>query len=177
MPHAPHRILAVALPLALLLALALASSPALAQYKWKDSRGQIHISDQPPPRDIPDKDVLQRPKPRRLSSNEAPGPASAAASAPTARLTMMPSERNDPELEQRRSRAEAELKAQAKADEARAAEIRADNCRRARQHLATLSAGTRLVRTNEKGERMVIDDQLRASEMAQARGVMASDCR
>lgn len=107
MPHAPHRILAVALPLALLLALALASSPALAQYKWKDSRGQIHISDQPPPRDIPDKDVLQRPKPRRLSSNEAPGPASAAASAPTARLTMMPSERNDPELEQRRSRAEA----------------------------------------------------------------------
>jgi carbonic anhydrase len=38
-----------------------AAPNAWAQWKWKDSKGQTHISDLPPPRDIPDKDVLQRP--------------------------------------------------------------------------------------------------------------------
>ena len=171
MPFLLQRLPALAFGLALLLAAAL--QPALAQYKWKDSRGQTHVSDQPPPRDIPDKNVLQRPTPR-------PAAAEATAAAPPASATgsrLVAGERQDPELEQRRSRAEAEAKARAQADEQRASAQRAENCRRASQHLATLSAGTRLVRSNEPGERVVMDDAMRASEMAQARGVMASDCR
>ena len=49
----------------LLLALLLGSLvalPATAQWKWRDSRGQIHVSDIPPPREVPDRDVLQRPE-------------------------------------------------------------------------------------------------------------------
>ena len=166
-----QRLPALAVGLALLLVAA--HAPALAQYKWKDSRGQTHVSDQPPPRDIPDKAVLQRPAPRPAAA--VVPPAAPPAAAPSERMAA--GERQDPELEQRRSRAEAEAKARALADEQRASAQRAENCRRASQHLATLSAGTRLVRSNEQGERVVLDDALRASEMAQARNVMASDCR
>jgi hypothetical protein len=156
------------------LALAVAGSPALAQYKWKDSRGQLHASDQPPPRDIPDKDVLQRPAPRPLQLAATAASAASAASAPGLAANRAPV---DPELQQRRARAEQEAKARAKVDDERASALRAENCQRARQHLATLATGSRLVRFNDKGERVVLDDAARASEAAQARDVMARDCR
>lgn len=171
MPLAPRRSSVAATTLAPLLAvvLALCCCAAEAQYKWKDSRGQLHASDQPPPRDIPDKDVLQRPVARpQATAVQASAPAASAAAlrAPI-----------DPELQQRRARAEQEAKARAKADEDRLALQRADNCQRARQQLATLDSGTRLVRVNEQGERIALDDAARASEMAQARNVIASECR
>ncbi|OYU77582.1 MAG: DUF4124 domain-containing protein, partial [Burkholderiales bacterium PBB5] len=89
----------------LLAGLVLAAAPGAswAQYKWKDTRGQVHGSDLPPPRDVPDKDILQRPtttarKPlvtgTAASAPAAAGPASAAASrAPV-----------DPELDARRKK-------------------------------------------------------------------------
>jgi hypothetical protein len=156
----------------LALMLALWCCPAAAQYKWKDSRGQLHASDQPPPRDIPEKDVLQRPVARPILSTAAPANASAASS--PAAINRPPV---DPELQQRRARADQEAKARAKADEDLLARQRAENCQRARQQLATLDSGTRLVRVNDKGERVVLDDAARASEMAQARNVIASECR
>ena len=151
----------------LLLAL---QAPALAQYLWKDSKGQMHASDQPPPRDVPEKNVLKRPA-APLTAAATPAPAAsparpAAASAPV-----------DPELAQRRARVEQEARAKAQADEQRLAAQRAENCQRARQHLATLDSGTRLVRVNAQGERVVVDDAQRAQEIAQARSVMAVDCR
>ena len=42
---------------------------------------------------------------------------------------------------------------------------RADNCRRARTHMATLDSGMRMSRTNDKGEREVLDDKQRADEI------------
>ncbi len=154
----------------LALLLAMACVPALAQYKWKDGAGQVHVSDLPPPRDIPDKDVLSRPSPAR--ANRPVAAASAAAPAPSAARVPV-----DAELEARRSKAELETKARAKADEDRATAQRADNCQRARSHLATLETGQRMVQVNAKGERVVLDDAGRTNEMAQARQVMASNCR
>ena len=54
---------------------------------------------------------------------------------------------------------------------------RAENCARARNHLAALNDGLRLTRTNEKGEREVLDDKGRAEEMQRARAIVASDCK
>lgn len=175
MSFAPRLSSVVAATLAPLLAvvLALCCSAASAQYKWKDSRGQLHASDQPPPREIPDKDVLQRPVARSLAAQVQP--TSAGASAPASAAINRPPV--DTELQQRRARAEQEAKARAKADEDRLALQRAENCQRARQQLATLDSGTRLVRVNEKGERIALDDAARAGEMAQARNVIASECR
>lgn len=172
MPHAPRLSYVAASALALLLTLT--SGAAMAQYKWRDGRGQLHASDQPPPREIPDKDVLQRPGPRTPQPPAAATAASAAASPAGLVATRPPV---DAELQERRARAEQQAQARAKADEQRAAAQRAENCQRARQQLATLDSGTRLVRIDDKGERVVLDDAARASEAALARQVIASDCR
>jgi hypothetical protein len=146
-----------------------AALPAHAQWKWKDARGQVHVSDTPPPHDVPDKDIVQRPTQRRapVASTAASTPASAAPTRPP----------TDPELEARKARAEAEQKAKAKADDDKVAAMRAENCQRARQHMATLQSGQRLARMNAQGEREVLDDKARAEEMASARRVIDADCR
>ncbi len=157
------------------LLLALAAPSAHAQWKWRDKSGQINASDRPPPLDVPAKDILARPAPevRRAS------PEAAAASAPSAASAAATSTRapaGDAQLEARRRAAEQEQASKAKAEEERSKAQRADNCRRARGHLAALEGGQRIARVNEKGEREVLDDRGRAEEMRQARGVISSDC-
>ena len=160
--------------LCLLALSALLTGPALAQYQWKDSQGQWHVSDLPPPRDVPDKDIVKRPA--RSTSLAAARPAAMSASAPAApsRAASAPT---DPELQARRQRAEAELRARTAADEARLAAQRAENCQRARDQLALLDGGQRMVRLSPQGERVQLDDTARAAEADVARRVVASDCR
>ena len=102
-----------------------ASSLAHAQWKWKDARGQVHVSDVPPPRDIQDKDILQRPAPAQRRPPASAPPVVPASAATGARPT------TDPELDARKAKAEADAKARAKADEDRIARQRAENCQRA----------------------------------------------
>lgn len=149
-----------------------ATPSAWAQWKWKDSKGQVHVSDLPPPRDIPDKDVMQRPtESTRRAAATAAAQASAASATPAAKPKV------DPEIEARRVRQEQEQKAREKAAEDKLSSQRAENCQRARQHLATLESGMRIARLNDKGEREILDDKARAEEMQRARQVMASECR
>ncbi len=161
----------LAASLALLLAL-----PAAAQWRWRDANGRVTASDRPPPREIPDKDILQRPAAAARSAATA-GPASAAAAGVAVAATGAASAPVDKELQARKKAAEADQQAKAKAEEQRNAAIRADNCARARSHLATLDSGQRLARINDKGEREVLDDAARAAEVRRAREVIASDCR
>ena len=148
---------------------------AWAQWKWKDAKGQVHISDLPPPRDIPDKDVMQRPSEstRRAAATAAAQASAASAPAPVAATKP----KVDPEIEARRIRQEQEQRAKEKANEEKASSQRSENCQRARQHLATLESGMRIARVNDKGEREILDDKARAEEMQRARQVMASECR
>ena len=154
----------------------LLAGPALAQYQWKDATGQLHVSDLPPPREVLEKDILKRPGrspgpvAARLSAPAASGPAAASPSRPASTAV-------DPELQARRQRAEAEARARAKADEDRTAAQRAENCQRARDQLALLDSGQRMVRLNAQGEREPVDDATRAAEADAARRVVASDCR
>lgn len=159
------------LGLALTLLLATAAGPAWAQYKWTDSRGQMHASDLPPPREIPEKDVLQRPTAARKAA-AAPAPLASAASAAALAKPAV-----DPELEARRKKAALDAGAKARADADQQAAQRADNCQRARQQLGTLDNGQRLVQFNAQGERVVMDDAARARAAAQARQVVTTDCR
>ena len=161
------------LVLTLTLLLVTVTTPAWAQYKWKDSRGQVHASDLPPPRDIAEKDVLQRPAAARKPI-AAPVPAPAASPASHA-APAQPAV--DPELEARRKRAELDSAAKAKVDADKLTAQRADNCQRARQQLDTLNNGHRLVQFNAQGEQVVMDDASRAAAAAQARQAMTSDCR
>jgi hypothetical protein len=159
----------------LLLALT-AATPAHAQWKWRDATGRITVSDRPPPREVADKDILQRPfQAQRRDALEPSAPAASAASAPPAARPAPPSV--DRDLEARKRAAEQEKAAKAKAEENKLAAQRADNCRRARSHLATLESGQRMARINEKGEREIIDDKTRAEEMRTVREVMSTECR
>jgi len=168
-------------------ALATLADPAQAQgqWKWRDAQGRVTVSDLPPPREVADKDILQRPAAvARAPAPAVPGVAPAAAGggvavpgvAASAPAAARPAP-VDKELEARKRAAEAEKAAKAKAEEQRAAAVRAENCKRARQHLATMDSGQRVARINEKGEREVLDDDTRAAESRRAREIIASECR
>ena len=158
----------------LLIGLMLAGA-AQAQWKWRDADGRTQYSDRPPPFGTPDKDILSRPAaPRVVSQGQAaqsgasrPGASAAsqagAASAP-AKAASTPAE----------VAAEAQRKAQ---EEQRRAQMRADNCRRARDHVASLENSPRISRLNAQGEREYLNEAQLQSERDHARSVMASDCQ
>lgn len=174
MRHAARPALRRMLRRGLALALLAFSTLASAQWVWRDANGRITASDRAPPREIAERDILQRP-----AANEIRRPAAApgaAASAPAAapNRAATPLER---EVEARKQAEKAAADAKAKAEEEKIAAARADNCRRARNALATLQSGTRLVRTNDRGEPEVLDDAGRNAELARVREAIASDCR
>ena len=152
--------------------------PAQAQWKWRDKDGRVTASDLPPGRHVLDKDIIQRPPElRRAPARPDPTPTAAPAAASAPGMPTSPKGPLEREVDARKLRAEQEQTAKAKADEDKLRVQRAENCRRARSHLATLDSGQRIARVNDKGEREVIDDRARADEQRQAREVIASDCR
>ncbi len=159
------------LPVLVLLALLATALPGHAQWKWRDKAGQITASDLPPPRDVAEKDILQRPD---LSARR-PAPAATAAASAAVAAPARPV--GDKDLDARKRAMEQEQQAKTKADEERLAAQRAENCRGARSQLNTLQSGQRIARNNDKGEREVLDDKSRADEMRRASDVIASDCR
>ena len=164
--------------------LATLPTPADAQWRWRDKDGRINASDLPPPRDVPDKDILGRPpaaaaldaRRQAAASAQAASGAASPSSSPAAATPAAPTAL-EREVQAKRKAAEQEQTAKAKADEERLAAQRADNCRAARGHLIALDSGQRIARTNEKGEREVLDDKGRADETRRAREAIASECR
>ncbi|MFN3417462.1 MAG: DUF4124 domain-containing protein [Caldimonas sp.] len=154
----------------LALALGLASAlPATAQWKWKDSAGKVQYSDRPPPASVPERDILQRPSNAR---SIAPPPVDTApAAAPAA-----PPAGVDKDLEARRRQEEQDREAKARTEKERIAQVRADNCARARSYMQTLDSGVRIARTNAKGEREFLGDEARAAEAARTREIIAANC-
>lgn len=169
---APHngrqRLLGGLLAAALLSGLA---TPVLAQWVWKDANGRVTASDRPPPKDVPDKDILTRPQPVAVRAALAASAPTAAVAAPVVAPTAA-----DRELEARKRNADQAQEAAAQAAEQKLAQQRAENCRRARSHQAALESGQRIARTNEQGEREVLDDKGRAEELRRAREVITADC-
>lgn len=161
-----------ALGLAALMLLATLPAQAQAQWRWRDANGRVTASDLPPPREVPDKDILQRPAGARtpvMPPAAAAAVASVAAAASAARV--------DKELEARKRTADQQEKDKARADQERLAAQRAENCSRARSHLTTMESGQRIARVNAKGEREFLDESARAGEIRRAQDVIASDCR
>lgn len=154
--------------------LLLLSLPSQAQWKWRDKDGRVTVSDRPPPREVADKDILGRP----AAAGRAALVTVSAASAASAALAVADGKGPlDREVDARRRTAEQEQAAKAKADEARVATQRAENCQRARAQINTLESGQRLARVNGKGEREVLDDKGRADELAQTREAATANCR
>jgi hypothetical protein len=142
-------------------------------WKYRDAQGRIVVSDLPPPAGVQDKDILERPT---TVARRAPAPTVPASAAGTTAATAV-AQGNDPELEARRKKAATEQEQKQKVEQEKDAAQRAENCSRAKSHLAALGDGLRIARTNDKGEREILDDKGRADEMQRARQVIASDCK
>lgn len=167
---------------ALLLAVVSASwvLPAEAAWKWRDKDGRVTISDRPPPRDVPEKDILSRPaKAARPAAAAAPAGTTAPAATPAAAApaASTPPTALEREVQARKRAAEEEKAAKAKAEEEKLAARRAENCRQARNQMLALESGQRIARTNDKGEREILDDKARAQETQRTREVISSECR
>ena len=161
---------------------------ASAQWQWIGKDGRKVFSDQSPPAEIQEKDILKRPGGSVRSSapvavNTAGTPAvsaagkpASAASAPTAKASAPKVTGKDAELEAKKKKAEEEQAEKKKAEEEKVAKTKAENCARAKNGLATLKSGVRMASRNDKGETEVFDDAKRASESKRAQEIIDSSC-
>ncbi len=169
----------------LLLAGAVCALPlaASAQWQWVDKDGRKVFSDQSPPPEIPEKNILRRPSAARAPT---PAPAVAASTAP-AQVGTGTSQPNGsaPKI----SGVDEELAAKAKQDKDaeaaskqkeiadRQAKANAETCARARTAQVTMDSGIRLSTVNAKGEREIMDDAARATEAKRIRDTIAATCK
>jgi hypothetical protein len=161
----------IALPLvACLLAIAATDASAQAVYKWRDAGGQMHISDTPPPPDVPARNILQRPNGAALVVHDAASAASEPAQPNAGDAALL---KKKARLDQEKAQADALEKA--KADQ-KQADARAAACTAAQQNVRTMTAGGRIVRINANGEREYLDDAAIANELKRAQDAAAQSC-
>ncbi len=167
--------------LALTLTLAAGLGHAQAIWKWKDKDGRIQISDRAPPNDVPARDILSQPPGASSKAGSATPAAAGDVGKPAAAPAAPAASGVDSALEKKRKqdaadKASQQAAAQA-ADKARVAATKAENCSRARGHMAALESGQRMSRMNANGEREFLDDAARAAESARTRQLMDSNCQ
>ncbi|MFH0129740.1 DUF4124 domain-containing protein [Variovorax sp. VaC1] len=159
---------------------------ASAQWQWIDKNGKKVFSDQAPPPDVPEKNILRRagsPPPARATFDASGGEAPAADAAGTAPAKARENAAApkpsgvDKDLEEKTKKAEAEQKAKEAAEAAKLAKAKADNCALARQGKATVDSGIRIAKVNAQGEREIMDDTARAAEQKRLQSVIDSDCK
>ncbi len=158
-------------PLIAITALAFSLS-AFAQWQWIDKAGRKVFSDRPPPVDVPEKNILKQPG---MSAPAVETPASNTPATPAASATKATGE--DKELAEKKKQAADAETARRRQEEERVARAQADNCNRARQAKASLDAGVRQMRINEKGEREFLDEGGRASEAQRLQGIIDENCK
>jgi len=159
---------------------------ASAQWQWIDKNGKKVFSDQAPPPDVPEKNILRRvgpPPAARSTANpnvDAPpaeGAADTGAGTPAKAAAAPKPTGVDKELEEKTKKAEADAKVKQAAEAAKVAQAKAENCTRARQAKATVDSGMRIARVNAQGEREIMDDTARAAEQKRVQSVIDSDCK
>ncbi len=164
---------------------------AQAQWQWLDKDGRKVFSDLAPPPDIPLKNILHQPGGMRArpiaetpaapagTAAEIPGAVAAtpAAAAPATLPAAAPAAGTDKELQQRKAQLDAQEESRKKAEDAKNAALRADNCSRAQRAKGTYASGQALRQPNAKGEMVFMDEAARALEMRRIQSVIESDCR
>lgn len=159
-----------------LLGLVMAAS-AHAQWKWRDAKGNVQYSDMPPPPGVAEKDILQRPASAQRNVVVVPvgQAASAAASAPKPAASG-PS-KAELEAAARQKQEQDRDAAKQQDEERRVAAQRRENCARAQSALRDLQSGVRITRTNERGERVFMEDAQRQAEVDRIRALIGNECR
>ncbi|PWB21013.1 DUF4124 domain-containing protein [Comamonas sp. JNW] len=176
-------------------------APAMAQWQWVDKDGRKVFSDRPPGLEVPEKNILKRPKgygslkgvqssgtgpalrevapaPQEGESGDGaavPAPAAGAAPAGGAAAAKAATGK-DKELEAKKA-ADAKAKTDAEAAEkAKQAAAKADNCKRAQQAKAMYDTGKAVRAPNEKGEMVFQSAEQRAAEIKRTDEVIFNNC-
>lgn len=158
------------------------SMPASAQWAWRDDAGKMVYSDQPPPKSVPAKDIVRQPPAPPASRPRVTGgaPAEAGAEAkpaPAAAAAPRPPTVAEREIESRRRQQQlAEADKKASEEEARQAQM-AENCERLRAYQRALEGGHRIARINAAGEKEILGDAQRETEIERTRGQIEQNCR
>ena len=150
---------------------------ASAQWQWIDKDGRKVFSDRAPPAEVQEKNILKRPVARAAVASTAAAAADVSASVPQPGASAPKLNGVDKDLQDKKKKAEEAELAKRKAEEEKVLKAKVENCARAKQAKASLDSGMRIARTNEKGEREVMDDDARASEMKRIQSVIEADCK
>jgi hypothetical protein len=141
------------------LAILLLCLPILASaevYRWTNSEGRVQYSDQPPP-DVKAEKITNKPA--------------------TGRQGVGSKTYQEQDQEFRKRRVEEEESAKKKTDTERQTNTKQKNCSEAKAHLASLQAGGRFTKTNEKGEREVLEEKGVEAAIADAKQSVADWCK
>ncbi len=144
----------------------IASTSYADVYKWVDKDGKVQYSDQPP--------LSGDAKKLKRKSKDAAEPASAA---PAGNAAVPVKSVADQELEFRKRKGEKEEAEKKQKLDAEFAQKEKEYCDSLRNSLRTHGDGTRLVRYNEKGERIFLDDKERAAAKQNIEERLAKECK
>jgi len=143
------------LVLGALLLLAVAAAQAQV-YRWVDSNGRVQYSDRKPTEAKSAQEV--RNTVSAIGSQSGTGSAA---------------EREQDFQKRRQEQTESQQKQQQAATEQRQ---KAENCQRARENLAALQSGQRIARFTPSGERVYLEDNDRAAEVARTQQLVQANC-
>ena len=172
-----------------------AAVPAMAQWQWIDKDGRKVFSDRPPGLEVPEKNIVKRPKgygaltgvqtsgtgpalrdvaPAAEDGEEAASPADGAA--PATKAAAPAKAGKDKALEAKKA-AEEKAKADAeKANKDKQVAAKADNCKRAQQQKAMYDTGKAVRMPNEKGEMVFQNADQRAAEIKRTDEAIFNNC-
>ena len=161
----------------------LLSFDATAQWAWTDKDGRQVFSDRAPSVNVPDQNIFKRPGQNASANRQdasanvgSPEPATKTAAATQSNASSPQAAGVDKDLSERMKKAAQAQAMQRKAEEDRVNKLKADNCERARLAQKTLNSGVRLSKTNEQGQKEIMDQAARAAEAKRVQSIVDSDC-
>ncbi|HET7364630.1 MAG TPA: DUF4124 domain-containing protein [Burkholderiales bacterium] len=146
---------------AIFLALALSGAATAQTYKWTDQNGRVQYGDVPPG------DATNV---TRLKGGTAGSPPAAA---PDAKKDAKPLTPEQAFQKRQQERDQADQKA---AQERNQAEQKRVNCEQARASVRQMESGQRVATVNAAGERVFLEDDQRAAQLARAQKAVADWC-
>ena len=126
-------------------------------YKWTDSQGKVHYTDQPPTVNA------QSIKPAQSGQAEA-----------TTQATKSLNDRDQAYKKRMDESEQARLKAEKEAEQAR---VQRENCDKARNNLKSLQSSSRVYSTNSAGQRTYMNEAERADALANTQKAVSDFCK
>lgn len=150
-----------------------------AQYVWLNEKGAKQFTDVPPPKNVPKERILKAPRGvahnTDTTQNEAENAKNGALKSEIEKLQKPQTAANKNEDFNKRKIAREEAEKKTESDKQAAAD-KEKNCARAKSYQQTIESGMLITSRDQNGERVILDENQRAKELADVKKV-TSDCK